>query len=126
MPRAAKRPCSKPGCGRLTEAGAYCDQHAGAAKAVAEAARPSAAKRGYGRKWQAAREAFLADHPTCEMECEAAGIVTPATVVDHIKPHKGDQKLFWSRSNWQAGCKPCHDRKTAREDGGFGRKPTRG
>ncbi|MCT9125512.1 HNH endonuclease [Cupriavidus gilardii] len=41
-------------------------------------------------------------------------------MVDHIVPHKGDSKLFWSRSNWQALCKPCHDRKAATEDGGFG------
>ena len=28
--------------------------------------------------------------------------------------------LFWLRSNWQAMAKTCHDKKTAREDGGFG------
>jgi 5-methylcytosine-specific restriction protein A len=55
------------------------------------------------------------------MECKAAGRVTAATMVDHIIPHRGDQKLFWdSEHNWQSGCKLCHDRKTAREDGGFG------
>jgi len=28
-------------------------------------------------------------------------------------------KLFWSRSNWQPLCKPCHDRdKQAIEKGG--------
>ena len=42
-------------------------------------------------------------------------------VVDHIIPHKGDKVLFWDRSNWQPLCKTCHDTKTAREDGGFGR-----
>lgn len=44
-----------------------------------------------------------------------------STVVDHIKPHKGDQQLFWSKANHQALCKECHDTKTATEDGGFGR-----
>lgn len=48
-------------------------------------------------------------------------IVEAASVVDHIVPHKGDQKLFWRRSNWQSLCKRCHDVKTATEDGGFGR-----
>ena len=38
------------------------------------------------------------------------------TVVDHIVPHRGDQKLFWDKSNWQPLCKACHDRKTWRED----------
>jgi len=46
--------------------------------------------------------------------------VQAATVVDHIKPHRGDKTLFWERSNWQALCKQCHDIKTAKEDGGFG------
>ena len=44
---------------------------------------------------------------------------TPATVVDHIVPHKGDKKLFWDSGNWQPLCGPCHSRKTAKEDGGF-------
>jgi 5-methylcytosine-specific restriction protein A len=38
-------------------------------------------------------------------------------VVDHIVPHRGDKKLFWDSSNWQALCdgqtgRGCHDRKT--------------
>ena len=43
--------------------------------------------------------------------------MTASTTVDHIIPHKGDRKLFWDKTNWQALCKPCHDAKTAREDG---------
>jgi 5-methylcytosine-specific restriction protein A len=49
-------------------------------------------------------------------------MVKAATVVDHIIPHQGDMTLFWDAdSNWQSLCKTCHDRKTATEDGGFGR-----
>jgi len=45
-----------------------------------------------------------------------------AVVVDHIIPHRGDLALFWDeKNNWQALCHRCHSRKTAREDGGFGR-----
>jgi 5-methylcytosine-specific restriction protein A len=41
--------------------------------------------------------------------------------VDHRVPHRrGDLALFWDRTNWCAMSKPCHDAKTAREDGGFG------
>lgn len=29
---------------------------------------------------------------------------------------------MWDECNWQPLCKPCHDSKTAREDGGFGRE----
>ena len=46
----------------------------------------------------------------------AEGKYVKATVVDHIIPHRGDQKLFWDRGNWQALCKRHHDIKTGNED----------
>ncbi len=64
---------------------------------------------------------WLTNNPLC-VECERQGLTTPATEVDHIVPHRGDKVLFWDHDNWQALCKPCHDVKTATEDGGFGRK----
>ena len=73
----------------------------------------------YGYKWQKARERFLQQYPLCA-QCDSEGKVEVAKVVDHITPHKGDMQLFWDKDNWQALCKPCHDSKTAREDGGFG------
>ena len=83
--------------------------------------RPSAAKRGYGSKWDKARKAFLAAHPTCQCaECVASGHPLAADVVDHIVPHRGNSKLFWDTRNWQAMNHVCHNRKTARENGGFG------
>ena len=47
-------------------------------------------------------------------ECMKQGNLTPATVVDHIIPHRGDMKLFWDESNWQALCESCHNQKTGR------------
>jgi 5-methylcytosine-specific restriction protein A len=76
--------------------------------------RPSAARRGYGARWRRARAAFLAQHPLCAA-CRAQGRMVPATVVDHVVPHRGDQKLFWDERNWAPACKSCHDAKTARE-----------
>ena len=76
--------------------------------------RPSASARGYGARWRKARLAFLAGHPLCA-SCQAEGCLVPATVVDHVVPHRGDQTLFWDESNWAPACKPCHDAKTARE-----------
>jgi len=76
-------------------------------------------QRGYGYRWQKAREGYLAKHPLC-VECEREGKVVVATDLDHIIPHRGDQVLFWRESNWMALCKPCHSKKTATEDGGFG------
>ena len=81
--------------------------------------RPNANKRGYGSKWQKARDAYLAENPWC-VQCAADDIREPATVVDHIDPHKGDMKLFWKRSNWQGLCNYHHNQKTVKHDGGFG------
>jgi 5-methylcytosine-specific restriction protein A len=124
MPTAAPRPCRRPGCPKLVAGSErFCDDHRLVVKREIDAVRDSAAKRGYGRKWQAAREQWLAEHPLCQCEeCDEGRVrLRPATVVDHRIPHKGDLKLFWDRKNWQSMAKECHDRKTAREDGGFGR-----
>ena len=73
--------------------------------------RESAAKRGYGSRWQKARAAWLMLHPLCA-ECQRHGRVTAATVVDHIIPHRGNMELFWDRDNWDSLCAPCHNKKT--------------
>lgn len=73
------------------------------------------AERGYGGRWQKARKTFLQRNPLCAM-CDQAGRVTAANVVDHIKPHRGDQALFWDTGNWQALCKECHDGAKARQE----------
>ena len=72
------------------------------------------AERGYGAKWQRERAKWLAEHPLCE-RCEAGNVVEVATVVDHRIPHRGDEKLFWSRSNWSSLCSRCHNAKTQEE-----------
>ena len=54
-------------------------------------------------------------HDDCfysEIRCASYGKITPATIVDHIVPHRGDMLLFWDQENWQALCKECHDQKT--------------
>lgn len=83
--------------------------------------RASSAQRGYSSPWQRARLAFLKKHPLC-VTCRAKEIVVPATVVDHIIPHKGNKQLFWDSTNWQGLCELCSNTKTAKEDGGFGNK----
>ena len=82
--------------------------------------RPSAARRGYDGRWRRAREQYLAEHRWCA-HCLAEGRLTRATVVDHVRPHRGDQRLFWDRGNWEPCCKPCHDRKSV-ADGRWGRR----
>jgi 5-methylcytosine-specific restriction endonuclease McrA len=41
--------------------------------------------------------------------CEKINRLTAANVVDHRIPHRGDQALFWDRSNWQSLCAPHHN-----------------
>jgi 5-methylcytosine-specific restriction protein A len=83
--------------------------------------RPSASRRGYGTRWKKYRTFYLTSHPLC-VKCDQMNIIKPATVVDHREPHKGNMAKFWDQTNHQGLCKPCHDTKTATEDGGFGHK----
>jgi 5-methylcytosine-specific restriction protein A len=124
MPSIAAKPCRHPGCSALVRDGSgYCIAHKREVKKRVDEQRESSTKRGYSYKWQQAREQFLQAHPLCECpDCKAGELrITLATVVDHKIAHKGDLKLFWDRNNWQAMSKPCHDKKTAREDGRWGR-----
>ena len=79
-----------------------------------ERARPNATVRGYDGRWREARKRHLARHPLCEA-CAMSGRTEAATVVDHITPHRGDQRLFWDSENWQSLCRPCHNAKTMKE-----------
>lgn len=82
----------------------------------AEKERGNASSRGYDARWNKARKMYLDDHPLCaDPNVRHGGRPVAATVVDHIVPHDGDYERFWDESNWRALCKPCHDRKTARE-----------
>ena len=108
MPIQPKKPCRHPGCPNLTY-DKYCEVHARVDR------RASAHERGYTSKWRRLSKLYLKAHPLCE-ECKRQGKLTPATVVDHIVPHRGNEHLRWSESNWQSLCKPCHDKKTGTYD----------
>lgn len=81
---------------------------------------PRAGKTPYTYRWQQLRRTLLLLNPICAI-CLKNGRITQATEVDHIIPHKGDMLLFWDTHNMQNLCETCHARKTANEDGGFGR-----
>lgn len=73
----------------------------------------------YNHRWRKARRVFLSEKPLCAM-CQDLDIVTPAVVVDHITPHRGDEELFWDEKNWQGLCLVCHDRhKAIQENRGY-------
>jgi 5-methylcytosine-specific restriction protein A len=120
MPLAPKRPCTWPGCNQLVLDGSRCEKHRKQERKEIDKRRGTAAQRGYDSKWHTARTIYLKHRPLC-VKCLAERKMVQATVVDHIVPHKGDHELMWDRSNWQALCKACHDSKTAKEDGRWGK-----
>ncbi|WIJ24233.1 HNH endonuclease [Devosia sp. RR2S18] len=110
MPVAPPRLCS---CGSIVPSRERCACQIAsdrARKARHDRRRPSARERGYNHKWRKARAAYLLAHPHC-VRCG-----NPAAVVDHVTPHKGDDRLFWDRTNWQALCTSCHSKHKQREE----------
>ena len=117
------RLCTYPGCQKLTVSGGYCKEH----REIAERRRrerelftrrvASAAYNGLYRtaEWRRLRARFLKAHPLC-VSCGET-----ATIVDHIRPHRGDMALFLDESNLQPLCQSCHSRKTLVENGFFRR-----
>jgi 5-methylcytosine-specific restriction enzyme A len=57
--------------------------------------------------WLRRRKLQLNAHPLCRM-CASRGVVTPATVADHVQPHKGDWNLF-ALGDLQSLCAACHN-----------------
>lgn len=116
--------CAASACEDIAVAGlAHCDFHEAQRQERLKVSRAkaqtspeaAAARRLYADpRWVAASRRFLRRHPLCA-DCGELGGVEPATQVDHIERHRGDRRLFWDRSNWQALCQRCHSRKTARE-----------
>lgn len=121
MPSVPRKPCPEPGCRTLTSGG-LCPQHLKLRRKQADQRRDPDVRALYDGRWEKYREQFLRLHPLCACpDCDSGRKrAIAATVVDHIEPHHGDDKRFWDPANHQAMAKRCHDRKTAREDGGFG------
>ena len=112
------RPCATPRCPTLVEQG-HCPAHS----RQQDQRRGSQRERGYTRRWEAAAKRFKDRHPLCGMrpkgqtpvmsQCYDEGRVTPVYQVDHVVPHRGDQRLFWdSEHNWQSLCASCGSRKS--------------
>jgi 5-methylcytosine-specific restriction endonuclease McrA len=69
--------------------------------------------------WKRTRKQHLMSDALCVM-CGQRGLIVEAKIVDHIKPHKGDENLFFDPLNLQSLCKTCHDSaKKLQENNGY-------
>jgi 5-methylcytosine-specific restriction protein A len=124
--------------------GGLCPTH----RSAREERRGSAHDRGYTSRWERFRLWFLnrlnalavrgigvgaicggrlpGAPVTTHSRCLAEGRVNAIGLqVDHIQPHRGDQRLMFDPLNLQVLCAQCHAVKTATEDGGFGHTPSK-
>ena len=109
MPSAALKPCSYAGCTNLVRSG-RCPDHPAPNTFV----RDSDTQRLYNTlRWRKIRALQLQCEPWCA-DCLSHEIYTPATDVDHVIPHRGNEQLFYS-GRLQSLCHSCHSSKTARE-----------
>ena len=114
------RPCRHPGCSALVRDG-YCDAHR--PKRTNDRSQEAQSWRWMYRtgKWlDELRPEQLLREPFCR-ECARQYPPsdprhrTPATVVDHIIPHRGEWDVFIDPDDLQSLCKRHHDIKTAQE-----------
>lgn len=118
------KPCAWPGCSVLVRGLSHCPKH----KPLADERRAEQLKKShktYNRardesdkfysteRWRRFRIAYLRRHPLCA-ECDSQGRVTPAVIVDHIKPYKTHPQLGLAWDNVRALCRPCHNRVGAK------------
>ena len=123
MPNALLRQCPAPGCqGRGLP---WCEKHSGN-RDPGRDPRRSAALRGYDRWWRGVSKRHLQRYPLCgetpkgvqptgDSQCMRSGRTTAAILVDHIVPHRGDERLRRDRTNRQSLCGACHNAKTQNE-----------
>ena len=69
-------------------------------------------------RWRRIRADQLTAYPLCAT-CEKAGRITPATVCDHVDPHRWDEQRFWV-GPFQSLCDTdpwrCHSMVKQREE----------
>ena len=108
--------CRKAGCSRACEPGkTYCVIHSSLENKIFTKRTTSSPYNYLYRtaRWRKERAEFLSRYPYCAI-CNQL-----ATVVDHIKPHKGNEEIFWNQDNWQPLCASCHTKKTFKENNNF-------
>ncbi len=75
-------------------------------------------------RWQKLRQIVLKrDRWTCQRTgelCIGKGNEPNAPVINHKKPHRGDETLFWDIDNLELVAKHVHDSLIQSEERGFG------
>jgi 5-methylcytosine-specific restriction protein A len=120
MPYKPKKPCSYPGCNKLTN-NQFCEEHKKAAdKAYNQYGRDKQSQSFYNSAaWKKLRSIKLCLDPLCE-ECYKKGILSKATIADHIVPRKqGGVPL--DINNLQSLCQSCHSKKSVKEGSRWGK-----
>lgn len=116
MPHAPGKACSTVGCAGVAAHGYRLCKVCAGERARERRATQAAASRLYNSPlWQRARKVVLLEEPMCRA-CNRR----PSREVDHINGDWRDTR----RANLQGLCKRCHSRKTALEQGSFGRGAT--
>jgi len=105
--------CSEPGCSVVVKNG-RCDAHTRNNRNTQPYA-PIVHRWYCSLRWQDLRDDVLRAEPFCR-ECLARGRRVLTADVDHIAKHQGDPDRFWDRNNLQGLCRPCHSRKTKRNE----------
>lgn len=71
-------------------------------------------------RWRKLRlEILQRDHYTCQVTgdvCVGRYPAPTSAVVDHVKPHRGDERLFWDPENLQTVTKEYHDKVKQSEE----------
>lgn len=88
-----------------------------AVAAASDAARGTAAERGYGSRWQRARLSVLAERPLCE-DCRDRGLVAEGVDVHHLDGLGPLGPRGYDPDNLRVLCHSCHSRTTAAESKG--------
>jgi 5-methylcytosine-specific restriction endonuclease McrA len=66
-------------------------------------------------RWRRLRKNHLAANPLCRMCLDDSGRIVQGRQVDHIKPHRGNDALFWNGA-LQTLCDTHHSASKQREE----------
>jgi len=106
--------CAQLGCKEVREGkGSFCLLHRGKPKEISQN-RYEAMKEYQSPFWKVTKRIQLSRSPLCG-SCLIRGVVTQATVVDHLFPWTKIGKEAFKRNIWQSLCPECHSHKTALE-----------